>query len=205
MIKESLCPKLVELGNHKLRKVALFLALFLFISLPVFSNSLKLGLSFSGGLATGDANKIFYGNAGGGIDAEYEIIPSFGVSSSIDFYRAIPKDSRVNFASSLDLLLGAWYRFNFGNTGLALQPALYSGVCIESASIENASLDSIYTDLIIHPELSLRYSNPKIAGGKLEFALTPYASLIPQKEAFSVYGGASIGILYRFDFNGEKK
>lgn len=206
MFKVLLCPKLVESGNHKLRKAALFLISFIFISLPVFSHSLKLGLSFSGGFAAGDANKIFYGNAGGGIDAEYEIFPSFGVSSSVDFYRSIPKDNRISFASSLDFLLGAWYRFDFGHSGFALQPSVNSGVCFEKAVADIPSYSSsIYTDFILKPELSLRYSNSKIAGGNLEFALTPYANIIPQKDALSIYAGASLGLLYRFDFNGGRK
>lgn len=187
-------------------KKILFCVFLVFCSMPSFSQTLKVGADFSGAFAAGDAANYFGGILGGGARAEYEFSAKFGLCSFVDFYAAVSKESDVYNAWTLDFLLGGFYRVDFGNSGFSVQPALSAGLCLENAKVNGGSISSFpYTDFVLKNELSFRYSNPKVAEGKIEFALTPFVILIPQKGALAVYGGASLGLLYRFNLGGGKK
>ena len=156
-------------------------------------------------------------NLGGGLDAEYTI-PAFlpynldlGASIHFDAGHTFPKaDTTLKSHSDIRLYTAAFLRipFTFLNQKFAFQPELGWGLSFNHCIGQKHSLaNGWYTDQIITLSPALRYMAPVDFLSQVEFELSPYWTVSPEKAGEAVnFLGFRIGVVWHLqDFFKARK
>lgn len=157
--------------------------------------------------ALGQLSKYEGLHIGGGIQGECDIelpLPYFmeaGVSSKLMFNKAFIKDDLLLSAWNMQLAPGIYARFNFLDETLFIQPGIGYGIQLnfikKNPKYEN-NIKKLYLDQFIEFSLGLRYSPAALLDGSLEFGLTPFYIVCPEKKNATNYAGANISVIYKF-------
>lgn len=155
----------------------------------------------------GQGNAIVNGNGGGdlggGFTFEYGM-PFYiagkqnGFGVKIDGDALLGAKSPVKSGADYETLLSYWVRFPFGLTDFAFQPELDYGVIYKETDDGTAADSKMDQKLVVG--LSFRYNPLNIAGGKMEFELTPEFGIEFHKDP-TMYFGGRLGVHYIFGKN----
>lgn len=156
-------------------------------------------------------------NLGGGLDAEYTV-PAFlpynldlGASLHLEAGHTFPKaDTTLKSHDDIRLYAATFLRipFTFLGQNFAFQPELGWGVTFNHCVGQKHSLaNGWYTDQIITFSPALRYMPPIEALSTVEFELSPYWSISPEKASEAVnFLGFRIGVVWHLqDFFKARK
>lgn len=168
---------------------------------------IRAGGIFNYEAAQGELGNYAANYLGGGAAAEFDLdfpLPSFmktGFAISIMANGGFIKNELLSSMWNLQIIPSAFCRFYLLKKNLIIQPEFGYGIQFnfpEANPDYSNNIEKLYLDQVLEFAVSVRFAPQNLLNGSMEFGLTPFYQLCPEKNEAVHYIGAKFEVYYNF-------